>query len=120
MSSRLTLREPTFFILLSLAQGQKHGYAILKDVETLSAGKLHLSTGTLYEALTRLLDQDLIARINTENRVEKGAPEKSANPGLPRKAYILTEAGWKALKAETEHMQSLIMLAHLRLGEKNT
>jgi DNA-binding PadR family transcriptional regulator len=120
MSSRLTLREPTFFILLSLAQGQKHGYAILKDVQTLSAGKLHLSTGTLYEALTRLLDQGLIERISAEGGFEKGGPEKSANPGLPRKAYVLTEAGWKALKAETEHMQSLVTLAKLRLGEQKS
>lgn len=47
---------PAFYILLSLAPGQKHGYAIMKDVEALSDGRLSLSTGTLYGALKRLLD----------------------------------------------------------------
>ena len=56
----LPLREPTFFILLSIAEEQKHGYAILQDVETLSAGKIKLSNGTLYGALTRLQGQGLI------------------------------------------------------------
>ncbi len=54
MAAMLPLREPTFLILLSLADGEKHGYAILKDVSEISQGKVLLSTGTLYEALARL------------------------------------------------------------------
>jgi DNA-binding PadR family transcriptional regulator len=113
---RLSLREPSFFILLSLAPTPKHGYAILKEIEVLSDGKLRLSTGTLYEALPRLLDQGLIERI--EDEISPG--EKSANPGLPRKAYRLTEAGWKLLRAETDHMQALAAMANLRLGEEGS
>jgi DNA-binding PadR family transcriptional regulator len=59
----LPLQEPTLIILLSLADGEKHGYAILKDVAEISNGKVRLSTGTLYEALARLLDQGLIERV---------------------------------------------------------
>jgi DNA-binding PadR family transcriptional regulator len=110
---RLSLREPSFFILLSLAPEAKHGYAILKDVEELSGGRLRLSTGTLYEALTRLLDQGLIERFEGENQAE-------ANPGLPRKAYRLTDAGRRLLAAEAEHMQTLAILARTRLGEQST
>ena len=54
VSEWLPLREPTFFILLSLARGEKHGYAIMKDIEDLSRDRVKLSTGTLYEALARL------------------------------------------------------------------
>jgi len=51
----LPLTEATFFILLSLAPGAKHGYAILKEVPLLSQQRVTLSTGTLYGALKRLL-----------------------------------------------------------------
>ena len=58
--NHLPLTETTFYILLSMAVERKHGYAILKDVEQLSKGRVVPSTGTLYGALSRLLDQDLI------------------------------------------------------------
>ncbi|HKJ27603.1 MAG TPA: PadR family transcriptional regulator [Anaerolineales bacterium] len=98
----LPLREPTFFILLSIAQHKKHGYAILKDVETLSHEKVTLSNGTLYGALTRLQDQGLIARVDSEEPSESGRP---------RKAYQLTETGAAVLDAEINRMQTLIHTA---------
>ena len=112
-SSYLPLTEPTFYILLSLALGKKHGYAILKDVEALSNGKVSLSTSTLYGALGRLLDQGLIERVPNEE-------EENTGPGLPRKAYILSETGRRVLEAETDRLQSLVAVAHLRLGEERT
>ncbi len=101
------LREPTFFILLSLAPGKKHGYAILKDVEELSGGKVRLSTGTLYEALSRLLDQGLIKRV---------ASDENGKAGLPRKAYALTSGGRRVLESEANRMQSWATLARARLA----
>ena len=112
-SSYLPLTEPTFYILLSLALGKKHGYAILKDVEALSDGKVRLSTSTLYGALGRLLDQGLIERVPNEE-------EENTGPGLPRKAYILSETGRRVLEAETDRLQSMIAVAHWRLGEERT
>jgi DNA-binding PadR family transcriptional regulator len=103
----IPLREPTFFILLSLAPEKKHGYAILKDVETLSDGKIRLSTGTLYDALSRLLDQGLIKRV---------ANDENGGPGRPRKAYVLTDAGRRVLDAETSRMQTLVSMARTRLA----
>ena len=47
----IPLQEPTFYILLSLRSGEKHGYAILKDVTEMSSEQVKLSTGTLYGAL---------------------------------------------------------------------
>lgn len=110
-NSLLPLREPTFFILLSLAQGEKHGYAIIKDVEVLSRNDVVLSTSTLYEALARLLDQALIERVE-----EPAAAEGPNHPGRPRKAYRLTARGRRVLGAEIERMQTLLTVAQWRLS----
>jgi len=109
--SYLPLTEPTFYILLSLVSGKKHGYAILKDVNNLTSGRVNLSTSTLYTAISRLLDQRLIERLPDDT-------ESNAGPGLPRKAYVLTKLGRRVLEAETHRMQNLISAARLRLGEE--
>jgi DNA-binding PadR family transcriptional regulator len=106
------LQEPTFFILLSLAHEPRHGYAILKDVETLSGGNIRLSTGTLYGALNRLLDQGLI------QPSPNGAAPSAANPGKPRKTYQLTQAGLRLIQAETARMDRMLSAARLRLYEE--
>ncbi len=108
LHAQLPLTEATFFILLSLAPGQNHGYAILKDVEALSAGRVKLSTGTLYGALKRLLDQDWIERVDDD------APEAS---GRPRKAYRLTRLGRRILEAETARLRQMTQAAHLRIAK---
>ena len=60
LSEYLPLGEAAFYILLSLGDGEKHGYAILKDVQTISDGARRLSVSTLYETLSRLLEQGLV------------------------------------------------------------
>ena len=105
--SYLPLTEPTFYILLSLLPGKKHGYAILKDVKDLSGGRIQLSTSTLYTAIGRLLDQDLIARFSDA--------EETVGSGFPRKSYALTGLGRRVLSAETGRMQVLVKEASLRL-----
>lgn len=105
----LPLTEPTFYILLSLAPGKKHGYAILKDVKDLSKMRVNLSTSTLYTAVGRLLDQDLIERL------DDGGDDP--NPGLPRKSYTLTELGRRVLEAEAVRLQGMVKEARLRLRE---
>ena len=105
------LSEQAFFILLSLAPGRKHGYAIIKDVEDFSTSALVLSTSTLYGALGRMQEQGLIVRIS----VDEG---ENSNPGLPRKFYELSENGRRLLMAETQRMQALVLLAEQRLGEE--
>jgi DNA-binding PadR family transcriptional regulator len=107
--SYLPLTEPTFYILLSLAPGRKHGYAIMKDVRDLSGERVKLSTSTLYTAVGRLLDQELIERLSDD--------ELDAGPGLPRKSYALTDLGRRVLEAETVRLQGMIQEARLRLRE---
>jgi DNA-binding PadR family transcriptional regulator len=107
--SYLPLTEPTFYILLSLAPGKKHGYAIMKDVKDLSRERVSLSTSTLYTAVGRLLDQELIERLDDDN--------EDPSPGLPRKSYKLTELGRRVLEAESVRLQGMVREARLRLRE---
>jgi len=100
----LPLSEAVFFILLSLAPGPKHGYAIMKDVEALSNLRVSLSTGTLYGALKRLLDGGWVRRVD----------EGQGGSGRERKSYALTQLGKGTLEAETARMQSLVAAAQKR------
>ncbi|MDH5605379.1 MAG: helix-turn-helix transcriptional regulator [Anaerolineae bacterium] len=95
------ITETTFFILLSLAPASKHGYAIMKEVDRLSDGRVALSTGTLYGALKRLLGQGWIERTDDP---EPDLSERS------RKFYSLTDQGHKVLKSEVERMKNLVKL----------
>ena len=63
----LPLTETSFFIILSLATAPKHGYAIMKEVETMSEKRVVLATGTLYSALRRMLEDDWIERVVDDN-----------------------------------------------------
>jgi DNA-binding PadR family transcriptional regulator len=104
--TNLPLTETTFFILLSLASSQKHGYAIAKDVENLSDNRIIFSTSTLYTALKRLLENGWIRRAG-----EDPEPDES---GRPRKTYTLTDHGRRILEAEAVRLESLVSAAKLR------
>ena len=97
-----SLSEPTFLILLSLAGGPRHGYAILKEVHSLSGGRVRLSTGTLFGAIKRLLDLGWIERSESMDE---------PSDGRTRIYYELTPRGRLALQAETERMEDLVHLA---------
>ncbi|HVN56458.1 MAG TPA: helix-turn-helix transcriptional regulator [Anaerolineaceae bacterium] len=107
--SDLPLSEQTFFILLSLASAPRHGYAILKDVQQLSDGRITISVSTLYTSLKRLLEQGWI------ERVERDTPDES---GRPRKEYRLTRAGHRILSSETTRLQGLLQAARQRLPQE--
>jgi DNA-binding PadR family transcriptional regulator len=93
------LTEATYYILLSLAPGARHGYAIMKDVRALSHERVVLSTGTLYGAIKRLLDMEWILRVED--------PEADEN-GRERKLYSLTRLGRKVLEAEIARLDALL------------
>ena len=105
IQSYLPLTEVTYLILLSLANEPKHGYAIMKDVQYLSQERVTLSTGTLYGALKRLLDQGWILRC--------GDAEIN-HSGRVRKSYRLTELGYSVLQAEVVRLDHLVAAAQLR------
>ncbi len=109
LHNELPLTEATYFILLSLASEPRHGYAILKDVEGLSRGRIVFSTGTLYGALKRLLEQSWIERRDDEVEDESGRP---------RKAYTLTELGRRILAAELTRLRDLLRVARARMARE--
>lgn len=106
----LPLTEAVFFVLLSLAPQPKHGYAILKDVESLSGQRVVLSTGTLYGAIKRLLDQKWIEPVEAAQ-----VDDEQTNSKRERKVYALTDLGRTVLRAEAQRMDELVKAAHLRL-----
>jgi DNA-binding PadR family transcriptional regulator len=98
------LSEQTYFILLSLQSDPKHGYAIAKDVQTLSNGRVRLSVSTLYTTLKRLLDDNWIRLLD----------ETAQGPGKPRKVYEITNKGGNVLKAEVQRLDTLVSAARVR------
>lgn len=113
VQSSLPLSEVVYFILLSLASGPRHGYAIMKEVRSLSKDRVTLSTGTLYGAIKRMLEQGWIQRLDDHHSDD----HHSANSGRQRKVYKLTDLGWRVLRAEIERLDSLIIAARvLQLG----
>jgi DNA-binding PadR family transcriptional regulator len=102
------LTEATYFIMLSLSHEPRHGYAIMKDVQTLSEDRVILSTGTLYGVLKRLLKQGWIERV--EEEPDKNGVEDS---GRIRKAYALTSLGRRVLETEISRLQVLIDAVNL-------
>lgn len=102
------MTEPVLLILLSLADQPRHGYAILRDTEKMSNGRVRLSTGTLYGALRRLLEEGWIERFQEQDR--------SRN----KQAYRLTRLGQRNLQQEVERLKHLTRLASLRLARKET
>jgi len=101
------LTETTFFLLLSLTSGPRHGYAILKDVQELSTGRVVLSTGTLYGAIKRLVEMGWIEPVESD---------PSAVSGRPRKEYRLTSLGRRLYDAELVRLQGLVSAAQLRVS----
>lgn len=106
---QLPLTETTYFILLSLSPKPKHGYAIMKDVQALSENRVVLSTGTLYSALKRLLDQGWIVRL------EDADPRGNVRD---RKVYKLSEHGQRVLKDEVARLNKLLTAAGQRMIEE--
>ena len=114
------LREPTLFILLTLSKGRKHGYAILKDVETLSEGRVVLSTGTLYGALARLLEQGVVRKSTDDSGGDSsGSKSRSGSADFRvRKYYELTQFGRRVLEVEINRMSTILAMAGRELGEQ--
>jgi DNA-binding PadR family transcriptional regulator len=100
------ITEPVLLILLSLATQPRHGYAILRDTEEISNGRVRLSTGTLYGALRRLLEQGWIERFKDED-TSRG-----------KQAYRLTPLGRRNLQMEVNRLTQLTRAAALRVARK--
>jgi DNA-binding PadR family transcriptional regulator len=94
----LPLTSAVFFILFALAEGERHGYAIMQQVAVLSDGKVRMGPGTLYTTLQRLLELSLIEETDTD-------------AGSRRRYYRLTRTGKLILKAELVRMDAVVRRA---------
>jgi len=103
IASLLPLPPVTFHILLALADEDRHGYAIIQDVEARTDGELKLSAGTLYRSIQRMLEQGLI--VETRDRP---APELDDER---RRYYRITPFGTAAARAEGRRLTDLVRLA---------
>jgi PadR family transcriptional regulator PadR len=96
------LSEMTLYILVSLAPGPLHGYAIAKKVRALSEDRVILSVSTLYTILKRLLENGWIERVGEDAELDES--------GRPRKTYALTERGQRLLAREKMRLHSLLVM----------
>ena len=101
----LPLTPVAFEILLALADGERHGYSILQEVETRSGGAVSLHAGTLYRALARLLESDLIE--------ERTSPDPSSGDER-RRYYGLTSRGIAVARAEVARLEGQLHAARTR------
>src|ERR1700731_1336209 len=100
----LPLTPAVFFILFALADGHKHGYAIMQSVSRISDNQFRMGPGTLYSTIQRLLDLDLIEE--TEG-VDGGQSEHEDR----RRFYKLTRKGKAIFAADISRMESVVRLA---------
>lgn len=105
----LNLTPTAFEILLTLVDGDCHGYGILVEVEERTAGRVRLRPGSLYRALHRLLGQGLVEEIEEAPAVAEGEAED-----VRRRYYRITEGGLAALRDEAERMARSVRAARAK------
>lgn len=98
------MSEPVFFVLASLSRAPRHGYALMKDIQTLSEGRVRLSTGTLYGVLRRLLEDQWIERFDT------------GDTARDKQSYRITATGSEALRQESIRLNQLARIALPLIG----
>ena len=98
----LPLPPATFHILLALTEGERHGYAIIQEVEASTEGELRLSAGTLYRSVARMVEQGLIAEV---------AKRRTRAEDERRRYYRITPLGTAAARAEMRRLTQLVRLA---------
>src|SRR5580765_7325763 len=102
------LSESVLLILTSLSDQPRHGYALLKDIEALSGGRVRMSTGTLFGAIRRLLENGWIEPVDLDDT------------SRDKQSYGLTPAGRRQLQSEISRMKYLTRAATARLKARRT
>jgi DNA-binding PadR family transcriptional regulator len=101
----LPLPPATLRILLAVADEDRHGYAIIQDVEARTGGQLRLSAGTLYRSVARMVEQGLIAEV---------APCRTRTDDERRRYYRITAFGTAAARAELRRLAQLVRSGRAR------
>lgn len=107
-SSFLPLTLPVFHMLLELADGERHGYALKRAIAARTAGKLNLGSGALYGAINKLLEAGLIA--------ESGDRPDPHLDDERRRYYRITALGRRVVEAEALRLRELVRIAGAQLG----
>ena len=94
MRRQRSITEPSYFVLAALLDGRLHGYGIIKKAAEQSGGRVNLTAGTLYGALDRLADRQLVTVVGHEQVA-----------GRTRRYYQLTDRGIQALQQEAARME---------------
>jgi len=102
------LAPAVFHILLSLAEGERHGYALKREIAQRTGGKLKLGPGVLYGSINKMLDLGLIEE--SDDRPDPHLDDER------RRYYRLTPYGRKVAQAEAARMRDLVQLAAVRFG----
>lgn len=103
VAALLPLRSVDFLILVMLAQGDRHGYGIMQDVESQTGGAVRLEAGSLYRTIRRLLDEKLVVE-----SARRPAPDLDDDR---RRYYRLSPFGRRVLAAEASRLRQLVRLA---------
>ena len=104
IAALLPLPPATFHILLALLDQDRHGYAIIQDVEERTRGELRMSAGTLYRSIARMVEQSLIAEVT----------KRRDDSDTRRRYYRLTPFGDAVARAEMRRLSDLVRLARQR------
>jgi DNA-binding PadR family transcriptional regulator len=103
MTEHAPLSEPLFHILLSLADGPRHGYGIIQEVELRTGGHLRLGAGTLYSAIKRIRSWGWVQEV----RAPGGRDHR-------RRYYGLTSVGRRVMKSEARRLEALVKHARTK------
>ncbi len=106
----LPLAPAIFHILLSLAEGERHGYALKREIARRTDGKLNLGAGVLYGSISKMLAQGLI-----EESDERPDPHLDDER---RRYYRVTPFGRKVAQADAARMRELVQLATVKFGTR--
>lgn len=103
IDEQLPLNPPVFHILLALAEGESHGYAIMQDIETSTDGRFRIGPGTLYGSIKRMLASGWIEEVD-----ERPDPQLDDER---RRYYRLTGLGRQVAEAEAQRLAAVVRLA---------
>src|SRR5579863_8081463 len=100
------LPSAAFQILLSLADKDRHGYGVMRQVADQTAGRMRLGPGTLYSSIRTLLEEKLINEVDLSEDIKLGHER--------RRYYRLTSAGRKVARSEAERLAGLLRVARAK------
>src|ERR1700722_6844752 len=108
VQQRLPLSLPVLHMLLSLTEGERHGYALKKEILQRTDKRVNLGSGGLYGAINKILEQGLI--VESDERPDPHLDDER------RRYYRITSLGRRVVQAEVARLRALVQLAELRLG----